>query len=133
MPGLLMDGARSARVQALDRVLVEAGRHGVRLILSLANNLEAYGGKTQYVRWAWEEGVGLSASNDSFFFDPAIRDYFKVYLKVSSPSSPSLSSAGLLPNNSNRIELPDSLVYCGGHCSSVGWLANCFTSHHGRK
>jgi len=73
-------------LQALDRVLVEAGRHGVRLILSLANNLEAYGGKTQYVRWAWEEGVGLSASNDSFFFDPAIRDYFKVYLKVSSPS-----------------------------------------------
>ena len=73
-------------MQALDRVLVEAGRHGVRLILSLANNLEAYGGKTQYVRWAWEEGVGLSGSNDSFFFDPAIRDYFKVYLKVSSPS-----------------------------------------------
>ncbi|CAO2182914.1 unnamed protein product [Urochloa humidicola] len=68
--------------KALDRVLVEAGRHGVRLILSLANNLEAYGGKTQYVRWAWEEGVGLSASNDSFFFDPAIRDYFKVYLKT---------------------------------------------------
>lgn len=68
--------------KALDRVLVEAGRHGVRLILSLANNLEAYGGKTQYVRWAWEEGVGLSASNDSFFYDPAIRDYFKVYLKT---------------------------------------------------
>jgi len=73
--------------QALDRVVVEAGRHGVRLILSLANNLEAYGGKTQYVRWAWEEGVGTSASNDSFFFDPAIRDYFKVYLKVSSASA----------------------------------------------
>jgi hypothetical protein len=116
-------------VQALDRVLVEAGRHGVRLILSLANNLEAYGGKTQYVRWAWEEGVGLSASNDSFFFDPAIRDYFKVYLKVSSPSLSLSLSAGLLPNN--PIELPYSLVYCGGHCSSVGWLANCFTSHHG--
>ncbi|TVU35120.1 hypothetical protein EJB05_16991 [Eragrostis curvula] len=68
--------------KALDRVVAEAGRHGVRLILSLANNLEAFGGKTQYVRWAWEEGVGLSASNDSFFFDPAIRDYFKVYLKT---------------------------------------------------
>ena len=68
--------------KALDRVVAEAGRHGVRLVLSLANNLEAYGGKTQYVRWAWEEGVGLTASNDSFFFDPAIRDYFKVYLKA---------------------------------------------------
>lgn len=68
--------------RALDRVLAEAPRHGVRLVLSLANNLEAYGGKTQYVRWAWEEGIGLSSSNDSFFFDPAIRDYFKVYIKV---------------------------------------------------
>uniref|UniRef100_A0A804Q6W9 ABC1 atypical kinase-like domain-containing protein n=1 Tax=Zea mays TaxID=4577 RepID=A0A804Q6W9_MAIZE len=42
-------------VHVLDRVVVEAGRHGVRLILSLANslslvnNLEAHGGKTQYV------------------------------------------------------------------------------------
>lgn len=68
--------------RALDRVLAEAPRHGVRLVLSLANNLEAYGGKTQYVRWAWEEGIGLSSSNDSFFFDPAIRDYFKVYIKA---------------------------------------------------
>ncbi|KAL6614532.1 hypothetical protein ACP70R_036802 [Stipagrostis hirtigluma subsp. patula] len=68
--------------RALDLVVAEAGRHGVRLVLSLANNLEHYGGKTQYVRWAWEEGVGLSASNDSFFSDPAIRDYFKVYLKT---------------------------------------------------
>ncbi|KAK3161921.1 hypothetical protein QOZ80_1BG0083120 [Eleusine coracana subsp. coracana] len=68
--------------KALDRVVAEAGRHGVRLILSMANNLEAYGGKTQYVKWAWEEGVGLSASNDSFFSDPAIRDYFKVYIKT---------------------------------------------------
>lgn len=65
-------------------MVAEAGRHDVRLILSLANNLEAYGGKTQYVKWAWEEGIGLSASNDSFFSDPAIRDYFKVYIKVSS-------------------------------------------------
>uniref|UniRef100_A0ACD5VI16 Uncharacterized protein n=1 Tax=Avena sativa TaxID=4498 RepID=A0ACD5VI16_AVESA len=68
--------------EALDRVVVEARQHGVRLILSLANNLEAFGGKTQYVKWAWDEGVGLTSSNDSFFFDPAIRDYFKVYLKA---------------------------------------------------
>ncbi|URD91330.1 Cellulase (glycosyl hydrolase family 5) [Musa troglodytarum] len=70
--------------QALDRVIVEAKRHGIRLLLSLANNLEAYGGKTQYVKWAWEEGIGLSSSNDSFFFDPSIRSYFKTYLKVTS-------------------------------------------------
>ncbi|CAA7397501.1 unnamed protein product [Spirodela intermedia] len=68
--------------KALDRVIAEARKHGIRLLLSLANNLEAYGGKTQYVRWAWEEGVGLGSSNDSFFVDPTIRSYFKLYLKT---------------------------------------------------
>lgn len=61
---------------------MEARRHGIRLLLSLVNNLQHYGGKTQYVKWAWDEGIGLSSSNDSFFFDPAIRKYFKIYLKV---------------------------------------------------
>ncbi|XP_002517909.2 mannan endo-1,4-beta-mannosidase 2 [Ricinus communis] len=68
--------------QALDYVIAEAGRHGVRLLLSLVNNLKAYGGKTQYVKWAWEEGIGLSSSNDSFFFDPTIKRYFKNYVKT---------------------------------------------------
>lgn len=68
--------------QALDHVIVEARQQGIRLLFSLVNNLQAYGGKTQYVKWAWDEGVGLSASNDSFFFDPSIRNYFKNYVKV---------------------------------------------------
>ncbi|XP_016703275.1 mannan endo-1,4-beta-mannosidase 2 [Gossypium hirsutum] len=66
--------------QALDYVIAEASRHGIRLLLSLVNNLQAYGGKTQYVKWAWQEGIGLSSSNDSFFFDPSIRKYFKNYV-----------------------------------------------------
>nr|DAD20943.1 TPA_asm: hypothetical protein HUJ06_022406 [Nelumbo nucifera] len=68
--------------KALDGVIAEARQHGIRLILSLVNNLQAYGGKTQYVKWAWEEGVALSSSNDSFFFDPSIRSYFKNYVKT---------------------------------------------------
>ncbi|XP_057747388.1 mannan endo-1,4-beta-mannosidase 2-like [Arachis stenosperma] len=68
--------------KALDYVIAEARRHGVRLLLSLVNNLHAYGGKTQYVEWAWQEGVGLSSSNDSFFYDPSIRSYFKNYIKT---------------------------------------------------
>nr|AYP70955.1 beta-mannosidase 2 [Actinidia deliciosa] len=67
--------------KALDHVIAEAGQHGIRLLLSLVNNLQAYGGKTQYVQWAWEEGVGLSSSNDSFFYDPSIRHYFKNHVK----------------------------------------------------
>lgn len=69
-------------MQALDYVIAEANQQGIRLILSLVNNLQAYGGKTQYVKWAWEEGVALSSSNDSFFYDPSIRHYFKNYVKV---------------------------------------------------
>ncbi|KAK4368567.1 hypothetical protein RND71_012359 [Anisodus tanguticus] len=68
--------------RALDHVIAEARRNGIRLILSLVNNLQAYGGKTQYVKWAWEEGVALSSSNDSFFYDPSIRRYFKSYVKT---------------------------------------------------
>lgn len=68
--------------RALDHVIAEARRQGIRLLLCLVNNLQAYGGKTQYVKWAWEEGVGLSSSNDSFFYDPSIRRYFKNYLKT---------------------------------------------------
>ncbi|WVZ02559.1 hypothetical protein V8G54_023365, partial [Vigna mungo] len=65
---------------ALDYVIAQARKHGIRPLLSLVNNLHAYGGKTQYVKWAWQEGVGLSSSNDSFF-DPSIRSYFKNYIK----------------------------------------------------
>ncbi|XP_068639061.1 mannan endo-1,4-beta-mannosidase 2-like [Aristolochia californica] len=68
--------------QALDRVIAEAKQSGIRLIFSLVNNLQPFGGKTQYVKWAWEEGVGLSSSNDSFFFDPSIRSYFKTFLQA---------------------------------------------------
>ncbi|OAY34054.1 mannan endo-1,4-beta-mannosidase 2 isoform X1 [Manihot esculenta] len=68
--------------KALDYVIAEARQHGIRLLLSLVNNLKPYGGKTQYVKWAWEEGVGLSSSNDSFFFDPTIKRYFKNYVKT---------------------------------------------------
>ncbi|CAH9114063.1 unnamed protein product [Cuscuta epithymum] len=68
--------------RALDHVIAEAKQYGVRLLLCLVNNLQAYGGKSQYVKWAWEEGLGLSSSNDSFFYDPTIRSYFKNYVKT---------------------------------------------------
>ncbi|XP_039056315.1 mannan endo-1,4-beta-mannosidase 2-like [Hibiscus syriacus] len=68
--------------KALDYVIAEARQHGVRLLLSLVNNLQPYGGKTQYFNWAWQNGIGLSSSNDSFFYDPSIHKYFKNYVLV---------------------------------------------------
>lgn len=82
------------QLQALDHVIAEARKQGIRLLLTLVNNLQAYGGKTQYVNWAWQEGIGLSSSNDSFFFDPSIRIYFKNYVKVICSSHKSLYFLG---------------------------------------
>ncbi|KAL8461572.1 hypothetical protein ACS0TY_032888 [Phlomoides rotata] len=68
--------------KALDYVIVEARKQGIRLILSLVNNLNAYGGKAQYLRWAKEAGINVSSSNDSFFSDPIIKGYYRDYVKA---------------------------------------------------
>lgn len=67
--------------RALDYVIVEARRRGVRLLLSLVNNLPAFGGKGQYVEWARNAGADVGSSNDSFFSDPTVRGYYKHYMK----------------------------------------------------
>lgn len=70
-------------LQGLDYVIVEARKHGIRLILSLVNNLNAFGGKAQYVKWAREAGFNVSSSvNGSFFSHPAVKEYYKAYVKV---------------------------------------------------
>jgi endo-1,4-beta-mannosidase len=68
--------------QKLDYVIYEARRQGIRLILSLVNNLNAFGGKAQYVMWAQANGENVSNSTDSFFSHPTIKRYYKNYLKV---------------------------------------------------
>ncbi|CAN0890772.1 Mannan endo-1,4-beta-mannosidase 6 [Linum grandiflorum] len=78
----LSPGVFNERVfRGLDYVIVEARRHGIRLILSLVNNLDAFGGKDQYVRWGQQAGINVSSSDDSFFANPAIKDYYKAYIK----------------------------------------------------
>ncbi|PON34043.1 1,4-alpha-glucan-branching enzyme [Parasponia andersonii] len=68
--------------RALDYVIVEARKNRIRLILSLVNNLNAFGGKAQYVRWAEEAGVNASSSDDSFFSNPTVKDYYKAYVRA---------------------------------------------------
>lgn len=67
--------------QALDFVISEAKRNKIRLILSLVNNWDAYGGKAQYVTWGRNAGLNLP-SNDAFFSDPTLKNHFKSYIKV---------------------------------------------------
>ncbi|CAO2153497.1 unnamed protein product [Urochloa humidicola] len=67
--------------QALDFVVSEARKHKMRLILSLCNNWEDYGGKAQYLRWGKEAGLELT-SEDDFFSDPTIKSYYKAFVKA---------------------------------------------------
>ncbi|XP_002974444.2 mannan endo-1,4-beta-mannosidase 5 [Selaginella moellendorffii] len=67
--------------KALDYVIVEARRRNIRLLLSLTNNLEAFGGKGQYVYWARQANADVGYSNDTFFSDPTIKDYYKSHVK----------------------------------------------------
>ncbi|KAG8067716.1 hypothetical protein GUJ93_ZPchr0005g16232 [Zizania palustris] len=67
--------------KALDFVVGEARKHRIRLILSLSNNWDDYGGKGQYVRWAKAAGVAnLTSDDDAFFYDETVKGYFKDHL-----------------------------------------------------
>ena len=67
--------------QALDYVIYQAGQNGVRLLLSLVNNWEDYGGKAQYVKWAKADGEDVD-DEDDFFTNHKCRKYFKNHVKV---------------------------------------------------
>jgi endo-1,4-beta-mannosidase len=67
--------------QALDFVISEAQKNGIRLILSLSNNWDAFGGKSQYLKWGNSAGLDLS-SEDAFFSHATLKAYFKNHIKV---------------------------------------------------
>lgn len=67
--------------QALDFVVYEANKYGIRLILSMANNYENFGGKAQYVKWARNAGQNLY-SDDDFFTNPTVKGYYKNHVKT---------------------------------------------------
>ncbi|KAL3355087.1 hypothetical protein AABB24_019268, partial [Solanum stoloniferum] len=79
----LLPGVFNERVfKGLDFVIVEARKHNIRLILSLVNNLKAYGGTAQYMRWAREAGTNVSSSRDAFFTNPTVKAYYKSFVKA---------------------------------------------------
>jgi mannan endo-1,4-beta-mannosidase len=53
-------------LQALDIVIASAERSGLRLILPLVNNWDAYGGMNQYVRWRAGTGVPSSTARAQY-------------------------------------------------------------------
>ncbi|KAK2364922.1 mannan endo-1,4-beta-mannosidase [Trifolium repens] len=65
--------------KGLDFVISEAGKNGVQLILSLVNNWNDYGGKSQYVKWAKERGESVN-NDDDFFLHPVVKQYYKNHI-----------------------------------------------------
>ncbi|KAL7118361.1 hypothetical protein ACP275_03G131600 [Erythranthe tilingii] len=64
--------------QALDFVVSEARKYKIRLIMSLSNNYQDFGGRAQYVNWARNAGVQLtSAGDDDFYTNQAVKGYYK--------------------------------------------------------
>ncbi|GER35554.1 mannan endo-1 4-beta-mannosidase [Striga asiatica] len=67
--------------QGLDFVISEAGKYGIKLILSLVNNYEDSGGKRQYVNWARNQGHNI-VSDDEFFTNTVVKGYYKNHIKM---------------------------------------------------
>ncbi|XP_021908095.1 mannan endo-1,4-beta-mannosidase 7 [Carica papaya] len=67
--------------KGLDFVVAEARRYGIKLILSLANNYESFGGKKQYVDWARSRGQYLT-SEDDFFRNPVVKGFYKNHIRT---------------------------------------------------
>ncbi|KAI3946310.1 hypothetical protein MKW98_010434 [Papaver atlanticum] len=66
--------------QALDFVISEASKYGIRLILSLVNNYNDYGGRPQYAQWGKSAGEHIS-SDDDFYTNPVLKEYYKNHVK----------------------------------------------------
>nr|GMC47910.1 mannan endo-1,4-beta-mannosidase 7-like [Ipomoea batatas] len=67
--------------KGLDFVVSEAGKHGIKLILSLVNNYKDFGGKSQYVEWARNQGQNCS-SEDDFYTNAVVKGYYKNHIKA---------------------------------------------------
>ncbi|KAJ8434242.1 hypothetical protein Cgig2_010452 [Carnegiea gigantea] len=75
--------ASSVGLLGLDFVVCEAKKYKIRLILSLVNNWNDYGGKAQYVKWGKDAGLNVT-SEDDFFSVPTLKTYYKNHVKASS-------------------------------------------------
>ena len=67
--------------KGLDLVLSEARKHGIKVILSLVNNYEGFGGRKQYVDWARGQGQAIG-SDDEFFTNPVVKGFYKNHVKT---------------------------------------------------
>ncbi|KAL2609679.1 hypothetical protein R1flu_028252 [Riccia fluitans] len=68
-------------LQALDYAVAEAAKYNIRLIMSLVNNFDNYGGRSQYAQWAVDEGE-VMPNNDFFYNNTLTRTWYKNHVKT---------------------------------------------------
>ncbi|WJX60992.1 Mannan endo-1,4-beta-mannosidase 7 [Trifolium repens] len=68
--------------KGLDFVIAEARKHGIKLILSLVNNYESFGGKKQYVNWGRSNNGQYLTSDDDFFRNPVVKGFYINHVKT---------------------------------------------------
>ena len=89
-------------LRGLDRVLARASAHGVKLVLTLGNSWDAYGGARRYVEWA---GLPAPVEGDPrFFTERAVIEHYTAHV------------ARLL----SRVNTVDGLRY-GEHPAVLAW------------
>ncbi|QDZ22797.1 glycoside hydrolase [Chloropicon primus] len=64
-------------LDALDYVVARAGEHGLKLVLTLTNYWDAYGGMEEYVKWANDANETAGLSITEFYTSEAIRDMYR--------------------------------------------------------
>jgi mannan endo-1,4-beta-mannosidase len=67
--------------EQLDRVIAEAGKRGLRLIITLSNRWKDYGGIPMYLRWAGHVDVESYGYSDRFFTDPKCKAWFAEHVR----------------------------------------------------
>jgi len=67
--------------QGLDFAISEAKKFNIKLVLSLVNNYDNYGGRKQYVEWAKNKGVSVSTEDD-FYTNSEVKGYYKNHVKT---------------------------------------------------
>ncbi len=66
-----------ATLAALDQVLAAADQRNIRVVLTLVNNWDDYGGMNRYALWRFG-----TASHDRFYTDATIRGWFKALVQL---------------------------------------------------
>ncbi|XP_052188999.1 mannan endo-1,4-beta-mannosidase 5-like [Diospyros lotus] len=66
--------------KALDFVVAEARKYGIRLILSFVNNYNDFGGRAQYAQWGRNAGIQIN-SDDDFYTHSTLKQYYKNHVK----------------------------------------------------